>query len=389
MFKKFLIILSSILIVAGLFACGNNAEVEELKRQVAELKQQNEKINGDLNSSILSIEDTQRRKSDSDEDDKVNNSTNKKTIDNDDASDKMTDEEIVMASLWVNAKVNGSVHHEEFEPAMEKLKEIGETEFFYELATYYWKNFNAEWDPSKAYNGIGEIYLGKYGDYDYYYDPQKAVKYFEKAIKISTSGDMNAVPNDEAMLNMGLIYASDDHGMKDVKLAKKYYNDAIKLGNYFAMGYLSELNIEEGDFKSAEKNIKAAYSRANELGKTEHAFNLLFNIARLYDDESLDEYYTPDMAGNKQIRDYEIAYMNYEKVIEFFNKLNQTDNLYQDYIVSLFRLGKMNENGQGTNMDLDKAKQYYEEASSLSKDHWIWIEIKDDIESSLSALKYY
>lgn len=42
MFKKFLVILSSILIVAGLFACGNNAEVEELKRQVAELKQQNE-----------------------------------------------------------------------------------------------------------------------------------------------------------------------------------------------------------------------------------------------------------------------------------------------------------------------------------------------------------
>lgn len=42
MFKKFLVILSSILIVAGLFACGNNAEVEELKKQVAELKQQNE-----------------------------------------------------------------------------------------------------------------------------------------------------------------------------------------------------------------------------------------------------------------------------------------------------------------------------------------------------------
>ena len=42
MFKKSLVIISSILIVAGLFACGNNAEVEELKRQVAELKQQNE-----------------------------------------------------------------------------------------------------------------------------------------------------------------------------------------------------------------------------------------------------------------------------------------------------------------------------------------------------------
>ena len=44
MFKKSLLIISSILIVAGLFACGNNAEVEELKRQVAELKQQNEKM---------------------------------------------------------------------------------------------------------------------------------------------------------------------------------------------------------------------------------------------------------------------------------------------------------------------------------------------------------
>ena len=32
MFKKFLVILSSILLVAGLFACRNNAEVEELKR---------------------------------------------------------------------------------------------------------------------------------------------------------------------------------------------------------------------------------------------------------------------------------------------------------------------------------------------------------------------
>ena len=40
MSRKFVIIISSILIVAGLFACGNNAEVEELKRQVAELKEQ-------------------------------------------------------------------------------------------------------------------------------------------------------------------------------------------------------------------------------------------------------------------------------------------------------------------------------------------------------------
>lgn len=45
MLKKIQIVLSSILLVVCLIACSNNnAEVEELKRQVAELKQQNEKL---------------------------------------------------------------------------------------------------------------------------------------------------------------------------------------------------------------------------------------------------------------------------------------------------------------------------------------------------------
>lgn len=40
MLKKVLITVISIIVAIGLFACGNNAEVEELKKQVAELKQQ-------------------------------------------------------------------------------------------------------------------------------------------------------------------------------------------------------------------------------------------------------------------------------------------------------------------------------------------------------------
>ena len=64
MFKKSLVIISSILIVAGLFACGNNAEVEELKRQVAELKQQNEqKQEGPLEETAGTVENFSSRNS--------------------------------------------------------------------------------------------------------------------------------------------------------------------------------------------------------------------------------------------------------------------------------------------------------------------------------------
>lgn len=64
MFKKSLVIISSILIVAGLFACGNNAEVEELKRQVAELKQQNEqKQEGLLKETAGTVENFNSRNS--------------------------------------------------------------------------------------------------------------------------------------------------------------------------------------------------------------------------------------------------------------------------------------------------------------------------------------
>ena len=38
MFKKFLVILSSILLVVGLFACRNNAEVEELKQNLIKIE---------------------------------------------------------------------------------------------------------------------------------------------------------------------------------------------------------------------------------------------------------------------------------------------------------------------------------------------------------------
>ena len=389
MFKKFLVILSSILIVAGLFACGNNAEVEELKKQVAELKQQNKKINGDLNSSNLSMEDTQRRKSDSDEDDKVNNST-KKTIDNDDASNKMTDEEMVMVALWVEGS---DFTDEHFKRIMEELKEIGETEFSKNLALDYWKSRNAEWNSSEAYNGIGELYC----NYDQYYDPKKAVKCFEKAIKISTSGGINQVPNDKAMYNLGLIYASDEYGMKDLELAKKYFTDASKLGNnYEAMGKLVDVNIEDGDFKSAAENAKALYNWTNEIGQTFYAYDALSLLARLYDDGSLDKCSTFPLyiAGrNKQIMDYETAYMCYEKSIDYYiqHELRTAEYKYEDYVQALYRLGKMNENGQGVDVDLAKARAYYEEASAQSKNSpWVSnADLIDEIESSLAALKYY
>ena len=73
MLKKIQIVLSSILLVVCLIACSNNnAEVEELKRQVAELKQQNEKTNEESNSNNSSMEAILNEKKD--EDDKVDNS---------------------------------------------------------------------------------------------------------------------------------------------------------------------------------------------------------------------------------------------------------------------------------------------------------------------------
>ena len=355
-------------------ACNNNAEVEELKKQVAELKQQNEKSSEGSNSYNLSMEDMLKEKEN--EDGKVNNSTNKKTTDNDDASDKMTDEEMVMVALWVEGS---DFTDEHFKRIMEELKEIGETEFFKNLALDYWKSYNAEWNLSEAYNGIGELYC----NYDQYYDPKKAVKCFEKAIKISTGGGLNQVPNDKAMYNLGLIYASDEYGMKDLELAKKYFTDASKLGNDYAMAELVTVNIEEGDCESAVEKVKALYNRKNELGETKVAISCLKTLAELYDDGFFDRYSSLKIAGrNKQIMNYETAYMYYERVIDYFINASQTDNLYQDYIMALYRLGKMNEHGQGVAVDLAKARAYYEEALEQSKDHWLWNEMKNDIESS-------
>ena len=360
-------------------ACNNNAEVEELKRQVAELKQQNEKSSEGSNSYNLSMEDMLKEKKN--DDDKVNNSANEKEGNTDDSSNKMTDEEMVMVALWVEGS---DFTDEHFKRIMEELKEIGETEFSKNLALDYWKSRNAEWNSSEAYNGIGELYC----NYDQYYDPEKAVKCFEKAIKISTSGGINQVPNDKAMYNLGLIYASDEYGMKDLELAKKYFTDASKLGNDYAMAELITVNIEEGDCESAVEKVKAVYNRQNELGGTEVAINCLRTLAELYDDGFFDRYSSPKIAGrNKQIMNYETAYMYYERVIDYFINASQTDNLYQDYIMALYRLGKMNEYGQGVAVDLAKARAYYEEASEQSKDHWLWNEMKDDIERSLAALK--
>ena len=248
---------------------------------------------------------------------------------------------------------------------MEELRELGEESWYHQLQLRYWENTNAEWDPSEMYNGIGEIYLQS----GYFENPSKAIKCFEKAIKISTSGDMNAVPNTKAMMNLGNYYSSY-YPVENDK-ARKYYEEAIKYEDPNGYYGLSGLDIYYDDYQSAKEHLELGYQMASRLEKKDIELVFLFSLGNL---------------NKNQIGDYALAVYYYEKYIDLAND-EEIDN---EYISALSELGDMYEHGQGVDMDIDKALEYYEKALLLMDDYYKGPnkdDVIDDLKNSVERLK--
>ena len=181
MFKKSLVIISSVLIVAGLFACGNNAEVEELKRQVAELKQQNEQKEEVTRSIDISKSENIIDKDNTE--DSTEKSISMNNIANDeekDSNQNLTNEELKLLGEYFDIEDTNV-------PSYDKI------------SLEYYKKENKEFELSKAYYIIGYKYQLKGEEANVedgikYY--KQAIKYYDKSIELG---------NNEANLFKGIV----------------------------------------------------------------------------------------------------------------------------------------------------------------------------------------
>ena len=180
MFKKISLFACYILVIIGLFACGNNAEVEELKRQVAELKQQAEEKEEARNDIINKSKSTQFDKNSEDAVDLSINSNDAENKEGKDKNESLTFEELKILGEYFDIEDTDTLSYDK-------------------ISLEYYKKENKELELNKAYYIIGYTYQlkgeeAKLEDAIKYY--KQAIEYYDKSIELG---------NNEAYLFKGIV----------------------------------------------------------------------------------------------------------------------------------------------------------------------------------------
>ena len=196
---------------------------------------------------------------------------------------------------------------------------------------------------------------------------EAAEKYAEALEMYKKAGEMG---NADGLFRTGKFYHEGRTGVEvNYELARKYYERAVELNNGKAMNNLANMYI---DSKGVTKNISKAielYKKAADLGNV----NAMYNLG--------NHYYNGDVVQQDYIAAknwYEkAANLNYidacVKMGDIYYNGKVVDKNYQeafkwykaseDSAYSSYSLGWMYEFGQGTDIDVKQALNYYRKAA--------------------------
>lgn len=191
--------------------------------------------------------------------------------------------------------------------------------------------------------------------------------YLEKALNM---GDKNA------LLNLGEIYLKGITVEKDSNKAKWYYEKGMELKIKEAYGLLAHIELFNSDSIVIDyKRIKDIVTEGSKLndGNSSKILGYLYQnglgvkkserLAEKYYLKAIDEgelidnlvyWYLGNLYfyGSKRVQNNEKALNNYLISSQYYG-------------ASAYEVGLIYENGYGVDIDLDKAKEYYEKASTL------------------------
>ena len=212
--------------------------------------------------------------------------------------------------------------------------------YYYEAIEYFKKVIERNSNSYKAYNFIGLCYLSN-EEYD------KSIEYFKKAIEIN---DMYY----KAYNNLANAYLN----LKDYDEAIKYFKSSIDINDSNEAYY----GIAICYYSKGEKETSAYYLNKNIDNINENYIDMLFNI---YID--LEDYDKAIVCVRKNNKYYDklinILYdkKEYSKIITLFEENN--NNLVNNEIIA---------NSYFYTKNYDKAIEYYEKLLETNKDNFIY-----------------
>lgn len=172
-------------------------------------------------------------------------------------------------------------------------------------------------------------------------DIQTAIDYLKKSAEQG---------NQFAQYRLGTLYLKGDDVNQNIDLAIKYLKNAANQDNEFANYSLGRLYLEPGDFQDIDNAIKYM-TKAAELGNSFAAFSL----GNLYTQNELIN--SNEEKANKW---YTEAYKGFIEITQ------NNDNELNDTV--LYNLGNMNYRGLGTEVNIEKAIEYFTTSADLKNE---------------------
>ena len=196
-----------------------------------------------------------------------------------------------------------------------------------------------------AMHDLGKMYLSGLGCEK---DEEQAQAWFAKAYHAFIAEETKARKKDYLQYRIGKLYTFGYGVEKDYGQATKWYEKAVSEDNPFAAYSLGSLyrrgqGVEQNDEKAYE-----LYCMAAEHSEKPNAY-AAYELGRMCKDGIGT---APDKTASD--RWYRQAYQDFLAIEQNM----ADDKLY-------YRLGQMNLNGLGTEVDLSQAKQYFEKAAKL------------------------
>jgi TPR repeat protein len=201
------------------------------------------------------------------------------------------------------------------------------------------------------------------------YESGKGVeKNIDEAMRLyKKASDLGSI---DALVNMGINYHEGVHVDADIEKASECYLTAIQQNHHGAMINLSDIYLQNGNSENAINLLKnAILSNSFKHNKEAH-----YKLALIYLDENLSQH------------DYKLAYSHLKEVGNYLHSFGRLGYLYyfgygieqnyklskfylEEYLIlfqdaySEYLLGWIYINGQGTEVDLNKAILYLERSA--------------------------
>lgn len=196
-----------------------------------------------------------------------------------------------------------------------------------------------------AMDDLGKMYLLGLGCEK---DEGQAQAWFQKTYRAFTVEEAVAKEKDYLQYRIGKLYSFGYGVEQDYGEAAKWYEKAVAKGNPFAAYSLGSLYRRGQGVEQDDAKAFSLYLMADEDAKKPNAY-AAYELGRMYRDGIGT---IPDKAASEEW---------YRKAYEGFLAMEQ--NMADDKLY--YRLGHMNLTGTGTEVNLFRAKEYFEKAAKL------------------------